>query len=85
MTAERQKSIEKLVKNLPSLRAVAGLSQKDLAEMIGVSRQTIVYIENGKRKMSWTLFLALMFIFTRRRDTKQLIEIMGIYPKEAYR
>jgi putative transcriptional regulator len=34
--------------HLPALRAERGWSQADLAERIGVSRQTVISIEKGK-------------------------------------
>ena len=34
--------------NVKQLRKAAGLRQKDLARMLGVSRQTIIAIENNK-------------------------------------
>lgn len=40
-----------LTKELPVLRKMAGLTQKDMGEILGVSRQTITNIESGTRKM----------------------------------
>ena len=42
-----QTRLDRLRQNLPTLRRAAGWSAQDLASMLGVSRQTIVNLENG--------------------------------------
>lgn len=49
-----------LTPELPVLRARLGISQEKMAQNIGVSRQTYGGIENGTRKMTWTIFMALI-------------------------
>lgn len=60
--------------NLSTLRAKASFTQKRLAELIGVSRQTLVAVENKKRKMSWNTFLACLLIFKSNKETNLLLE-----------
>lgn len=48
--------IDCLTKELPVLRKMAGLTQKDMGEILGVSRQTITNIESGASKMKWPIF-----------------------------
>lgn len=67
-----------LAKELPVLRKMAGLTQKDLAEILGVSRQTITNIESGASKMKWSLFLAIMFIFDLYHTTSDYLKTMDI-------
>ena len=55
---------EILSKELPVLRKINNLTQKDLGDIIGVSRQTVTNIESGKSEMKWTTFLAIMFVFS---------------------
>jgi putative transcriptional regulator len=50
---------EKLVTHLRSARMELGLTQADLAEMIGVSRKTINTVENGVFIPSTVLSLKL--------------------------
>ena len=61
------------------MRAKARISQEDIAEKIGISRQTYSAIETGKREMSWTTFLALIAYFQNNESTKKMIgEINGL-------
>lgn len=77
-------SIEMLVENLPSLRARIGITQEELANTIGVSRQTYYSLETGKRNMSWTIFLAILFIFDSVRETSEMIRDLRIYPIDLF-
>lgn len=61
---------------LPVFRAKAKVSQKQLADMIGVSRQTYSGIETGKRNMTWTIFLALWTVFQNNKATKNMLDLL---------
>ena len=78
----KQKAIENLTANLVVLRMMLHLSQSDLAELIGMGRQTIVGIENKKRRMTWSVFLSLVFVFYQNKETRRLLEIFDIYTEE---
>lgn len=85
--AIKKECIENMTKNLSALRTMLHLSQADLATLIGVARSTIVYIENRQRKMTWSTFLSLLFVFSQNKETKELLKFFGIYPdkmKEIY-
>ena len=69
----RNKLIELLRNDLLVLREKARVSQEDIANKIGISRQTYSSIETGKREMSWTTFLALIAYFQNNDRTKQMI------------
>lgn len=69
----RSKVIALLRNELPALRAKARVSQEDIANKIGISRQTYSSIETGKREMSWTTFLALIAFFQNTESTKQML------------
>ena len=79
---EKQAFTEKLVKELPMLRASVGISQGELAYLIGTTRQTYSAVENGKRPLSWQMYLSLIFIFDNIESSKELITKMEIYPTE---
>lgn len=72
----RKDLIRKLANDLPVLRARLGVSQADIAEKIGVSRQTYNSIETQKREMNWTIFVALVAIFQNNEKTKQLLDCL---------
>ena len=58
------------------------LSQENLAEIIGVTRQTISAIENEQRSMTWPVFMALVLVFLKNKETKRLMVLFRIYTKE---
>lgn len=60
----QEKDIENFCKNLKNLRQAAGWTQEELANKVGVTRQTITGIENGKMLPSKTLFVAIAGLFT---------------------
>lgn len=79
---DQEKYIKLMSENLSVLRAKINLSQEELADVLGVTRQTISAIENEQRNMSWPIFLSLILIFLKNKETKRLIVLLGIYTKE---
>ena len=75
ITSEKKKNLtEKLVFELPVLRARLGVSQAEIAEKIGISRQSFNAIETGKKEMNWTTFVALVLIFRNNEQTRQMLD-----------
>ena len=66
--AEQQEMIRVMTQALPHLRKELHVSQTELAEKVGVSRQMISLIERGIQPMTWTLFLAIVFFFKSNND-----------------
>lgn len=66
--------MEKLRCELPVLRARLGISQEKAAEIIGISRQTYNAIENGKREMTWPIFLSMVVFFQNNEQTNQMLK-----------
>ena len=54
--------------NIRVERAIVRMTQQQLAEQVGVSRQTIVAIESGKYVPSTVLALKIAHIFGRSLD-----------------
>lgn len=74
--------IKRLTNELPVLRAKIGVSQDELSNIIGISRQTYSAIETGKRQMSWSTFLSLVLVFGCNEKTSAMIEGMQIISPE---
>lgn len=78
----KDEAIAMLREELPTLRAKAKISQEELAQKIGISRQTYNSIETGKRDMTWTTFMALIAFFQNCESTKNMYKYMdGIEEK----
>lgn len=75
-------AIENLTNNMVVLRTMLHLSQSDLADLIGLGRQSLVALENKKRRMTWSVFLSLVFVFMQNDETKVLLELFDIYNDE---
>ena len=71
--------------NLKMLRARTNLTQRELAEMIGVSHQTYVNAEK-RGVLSWNTYLSLLFLFEKEfadePEMLNLLDNLHIYPEE---
>jgi len=74
--------VGRMVENLTVLRAKLGVTQAELAEIAGISRQTILSVEKKQRGMTWNMFLALLFIFTANPGTAPLVDLFEIRTDE---
>ena len=77
---DRAELMEVLTDELPVLRAKIGISQKELSNIIGVSRQTYSAIESKKRSMSWNVFLSLILFFEHNEKTREMLSGIGAFP-----
>ena len=78
----QNKYISCMVKNMPVLRATTRMTQANLAEKLGISRQTITAIERKKRPMAWSLYLAIICVFEQYEDTKKLFESLKLFDSQ---
>ena len=81
---EKEELIQTLTGALPVLRAAIGISQGEIAEYIGVSRQTYCAFEIGKRQMSWNTFLSL-FLFISNAETNNLLKTKKGFITQVYK
>ena len=79
---ERDKYINALNEDLAVLRVKSGVSQAELANIIGVSRQTYSAIENGRKKMMWPTYLTLIYFYDSLVSTRELLRSLPGYPRE---
>lgn len=82
---ERIELIQTLTNALPILRASIGISQGEIADYIGVSRQTYCALEQGKRLMSWSTFLSLFLFFISNNETNNLIKTKKGFIAQVYK
>lgn len=80
--SEKDGFISILTDNLSALRTQADISQDDLSNLIGVSRQTYSSIERRTRKMSWSTYLSLIFFFDHNQKTHKMLRALSLFPKE---
>lgn len=73
-------SMEILQDNLSALRARADITQEELANILGISRQTYYAIESKKKQMSWNIFMSMIFFFHELKSTSEMLEELKIYP-----
>ena len=82
LAIDRQHYVQLMVENLPTLRARLGLNQAELANMLGITRQTLSAVESGARELTWGNFISLLYVFTQNEETDPLLETLGIYTPE---
>lgn len=63
---------------LQMLRAQAGVSQAELADIIGIARTTYSAVENGTRRLTLPIFIALAEYFLKNEKTKGVMELLGL-------
>ncbi len=78
----KQIYINRMLDHIVALRTMLHMTQLEMSSILGVGRQTLVSIETRKRPMTWSMFLSLMFVFSQRPETRQLLEIFGIYSED---
>lgn len=81
---EKNELINSLTGALPVLRASIGISQREIAEYIGISRQTYCAMELGKRKMCWNTFLSLFLFFISNEASNALMKTKKGFIAQVY-
>lgn len=79
---EKENFIATLTPNLPALRRQAEISQEELANLLGISRQTYSAIERKIRRMSWSTYLSLVLFFDHNKKTHRMLRMLSLFPKE---
>lgn len=81
----RELCVETLRENLAPLRAKCGLSQEELAGILGISRQTYCAFETGKRPLPWNTYLSILFVYQELDETRRMLHELQIFPTELFR
>ncbi len=79
---EKEYFISALVPELLTLRVKANISQEELANLIGVSRQTYGAIERGTQKLSWNTYLSLILFYDYNENTRDILHALNAFPSE---
>ena len=75
----KEEYIDRMVKNLPVLRASIRITQKELAQKIGITRQSMMNIENRRRPLQWSTYLALVLVFQQAEESRKLLESLRLF------
>ena len=79
---QRQKQINRLQKNLSSIRKIAGWTAEVLGNKIGVTKQTISNLENSKTPMNFTQYIAIRSVLDaeieQNKENKVLPQVIAI-------
>jgi DNA-binding XRE family transcriptional regulator len=77
---DKEQLIELISKKIRLIRLEKEYSQDKMAEVIGVSKKTLVQIEKGRSLAGWTNSVAICALF---RDSEILQSILGDEPLEV--
>lgn len=77
-------SVEILQENLSALRAKAGISQEELANILGISRQTYYAYETKKQIMNWNTFMSTVFFFHEVKTTSKMLNDLKVFPIDLF-
>ena len=80
--AEKDAFISTITPNLSVLRTKAGISQEEIANLLGISRQTYSAIERNIRQMAWSTYLSLVLFYDHNQKTHKMIRQLSIFPQE---
>lgn len=78
----KENCMEVLEENLAPLRAKAGITQEELANIIGISRQSYYSFETKRRSLNWNTYLSLILFFDTNVNTHVMLRSLSAYPIE---
>lgn len=77
---EKDQLIVRLTNALPALRGAAKATQDEIANAVGVSRQTYNAVEVQKRRMTWNTYMSLILFFDYNPNTHYTIRQLDVFP-----
>jgi putative transcriptional regulator len=79
---DKQMILDEIAEKLPEIRRIIGISQTELGNKVGLSRQSISAIERGCVPLSWSVFLAIMLVVvTNEPDAFNILDNQEIIQK----
>ena len=76
---EKKQYCIRLGEHMKRLRAISGLTQDDLADLSGISKERISRIENAAYVMRWAQFINFVMIFSMNANSKEYMVASRIY------
>ena len=73
---------DKMTTYLPAIRHTLNLTQKQLAEKVGLTRQTIISFENRQRSLPWHTYLALVLYFQQYEISRDFMDRLQLFNPE---
>ncbi|KIY21836.1 MULTISPECIES: helix-turn-helix transcriptional regulator [Mesobacillus] len=76
----RDEIISRVSEKLRILRAEVGYTQDKMADIIGISKKTLVQIEKGRAQAGWSIVVTICALF---RETESIQFLLGNEPLEV--
>lgn len=78
---DRKEYAQQFAGKLRILRASVGLSQTEIADAIGVTRQCYYMYESQTKELTWSKCLTLLFFYETWEDSRDLLDAFGLSKK----
>jgi DNA-binding XRE family transcriptional regulator len=69
----RDEIIEKVSRNFIDIRKELKLRQEDMANILGISKNTIVNVENSGKSFSWSVVMCVVLLFSSTQIIKDIL------------
>lgn len=78
---DRKEFAQQFAGKLRILRASMGLSQTEIADAIGVTRQCYYMYESQTKELTWSKCLTLLYFYEIWEESRDLLEAFGLSKK----
>lgn len=69
----RDELIKKVSDELINIRKESKLTQDELGNILGISKNTIVNVEKGGKQLSWAVVMSVVMLFNQANSIKSII------------
>ncbi len=73
---------KKMAEELENLMILFEISNEELSKKIGLDKRELTQIMLGERELQWSEYLAILFLFWRNDNIRQVIEEKELFPEE---
>ncbi len=84
-TLDREKQIQKLVQELPGIRAKFNLSCDDIERATNIGAKRVAAIEEGRQLPKWSEYLSIVFMLWINDSCRGILDEKGLFPMELKR